>query len=153
MFWACFHGTTKGSSVFWEKEWGSISEKIYRARIVPILDGWIRMHTDQGLTFMQDSAPSHTARGTIQDLQEQGIICSQWPSYSPDLNSIEHVWNKMKDWIQDRWEDELRTYNELRAAIQAVWEAIEESYLEELLSTMQARCQAVIDANGMHTQW
>ena len=59
----------------------------------------------------------------------------------------------MKDWIQDRWEDELRTYNELRAAIQAAWEAIEESYLEELLSTMQARCQAVIDANGMHTQW
>ena len=153
MFWACFHGITKGSSVFWEKEWGSILEEIYRARIVPIIDDWIRMHTDQGLTFMQDGAPSHTACGTIQDLQERGIICSQWPPYSPDLNPIEHVWNKMKDWIQDRWEDELRMYNELRAAIQAAWEAIEESYLEELLSTMQARCQAVIDANGMHIRW
>ncbi len=102
---------------------------------------------------MQDGASSHSAKGTIQDLRERGVICLQWPAYSPDLNPIEHVWNKMKDWIQERWEDSLHSHDELRAAISAAWEAIEESYLEELLSTMHDRCQAVIDADGKHTKW
>ena len=38
-------------------------------------------------------------------------------------------------------------------AITAAWEAVEEDYFEELLSTMQARCQAVIDADGKQTPW
>ena len=53
----------------------------------------------------------------------------------------------MKDWIQDRWDDTLHGYDELRAAVQAAWEAAKESYSEEPLSTMQAQCQVVIDAN------
>ena len=59
----------------------------------------------------------------------------------------------MKDWIQDRWDDTLHSYDALRRAIAAAWEAIEEDYLEELLSIMQARCQAVIDADGKQTPW
>jgi DDE superfamily endonuclease len=149
----CFHGRTKGPSVFWEKEWGSISEETYRARIVPIVDGWLRLQADQELVFMQDGASSHSAKGTIQDLLERGVICIKWPAYSPDLNPIEYVWNKMKDWIQDRWDDTLHSYDALREAITAAWEAVEEDYLEELLSTMEARCQAVIDADGKQTSW
>ena len=55
----------------------------------------------------------------------------------------------MKDWIQDRYEDTLITYDPLREAVAAAWEAVEEDYLEELLATMPARCQAVIDADGL----
>ena len=29
MFWDCFHGNTKGISLFWEKDWGSISKETY----------------------------------------------------------------------------------------------------------------------------
>ena len=65
MFWGCFHGRIKGPCVFWEKEWGSISEETYRARIVPIVDGWMRLNADQELVFMQDGPSSHSARGII----------------------------------------------------------------------------------------
>jgi DDE superfamily endonuclease len=102
---------------------------------------------------MQDSAPAHAAKGTIEDLRERGIVCIQWPSYSPDLNPIETVWNWMKDWIQDHYDDELRGYDELRTAILAAWEAVPTAYLTELLEGMPARCQAVIDANGEHTRY
>jgi transposase len=94
---------------------------------------------------MQDSAPAHAVKGTIEDLRERGILCIQWPLYSPDLNPIETVWNWMKD--------ELRGYDELRTAILAAWEAVPTAYLTELLEGMPARCQAVIDANGEHTRY
>jgi hypothetical protein len=40
------------------------------------------------LIFMQDSAPAHVSRDTIQDLEERGIVCIRWPAFSPDLNPI-----------------------------------------------------------------
>ena len=43
MFWGCFHGTTKGPGIFWEKEWGKINSQSYRDRTVPVIDGWIQL--------------------------------------------------------------------------------------------------------------
>jgi crotonobetainyl-CoA:carnitine CoA-transferase CaiB-like acyl-CoA transferase len=58
----------------------------------------------------------------------------------------------MKDWIQDRYDDSLKKYDELRAAIIEAWRAVDDAYLLELLASMPARCQAVIEADGMHTR-
>jgi transposase len=104
---------------------------------------------------MQDSAPCHVAKGTIEDLEEGGIICIRWPAFSPDLNPIEMVWNWnwMKDWIQERHDDSLQDYDELREAIVAAWNAVPDAYLNQLLEEMPARCQAVVDANGLHTRY
>ena len=70
-------------------------------RIIPIVDGQNRIYTDPfsepELLFIQDNAPSHAARETIQDLLERGIRTIKWPAFSPDLNPIEYVQNKIKD--------------------------------------------------------
>jgi hypothetical protein len=31
MLWGCFHGHTKGSGIFWGRDWGSISKDSYQA--------------------------------------------------------------------------------------------------------------------------
>jgi hypothetical protein len=59
----------------------------------------------------------------------------------------------MKDWIQEHYDDNLRAYDALREAIVAAWNAVPETYLLKLLESMPARCQAVVDANGMHTRY
>lgn len=154
MFWGCFHGTIKGPGFFWEKEWGSINGKSYREHTIPVIDGWIRLCASRGerLFFMQDNSRAHWAAATRAELEARSIRVIDWPAYSPDLNPIEYVWNKMKDYIQEHFPHKM-SYDRLREAVKEAWEAIPTSYLEELINSMRDRCQAVIDANGMHTKY
>jgi hypothetical protein len=51
-----------------------------------------------------------------------------------------------------KYPDYHTSYNQLRIAVKEAWDAIGELELLALVREMPARCQAVIDANGMHTQ-
>ena len=53
----------------------------------------------------------------------------------------------MKDFIASHYPEKL-TYDQLRDAVKAAWEAISEEGLAELVRDMPSRCQAVIDAEG-----
>jgi hypothetical protein len=150
MFWASFHGNTKGPTVFWEKDWGTINSASYCEHIVPVIHGWMRMNP--GLSFMQDGAPGHRAQSTIDDLIERGIK-EDWPPFSPDLNPIETVWNWMKDYIQQNYGHLTLSYDRLREVVREAWDSITINQLEELIDSMTERCQDVIDAKGGHTKW
>lgn len=50
---------------------------------------------------MQDNTSPHKAALTLEEMKERGIHVIDWPPYSPDLNPIEWVWNKMKDWLME----------------------------------------------------
>jgi hypothetical protein len=106
---------------------------------------------------MQDGAPSHSAAYTIDQLQERGIEPIFWPAFSPDLNPIETVWNKMKDWIElhhlDLPAGKQRSYEQLRQIVKEAWEAIPEETLRRLVEGMRDRCEAVIMAEGGHTKY
>jgi len=157
MFWGCFSGASgKGPGIFWEKEWGSINEESYQEHTVPIIDGWIRLNKFNNipLVLMQDNAAGHASRATREELEERNIEVIFWPAFSPDLNPIEMCWNWMKDYIEDKWGlEEKPSTDKLRRYVKEAWEALPESYLKELLASMPARCQAVIEANGMHTKY
>lgn len=150
MFWGSFSGKIKGPGVFWEKDWGTINQQTYCECIVPLIYGWIRMNPY--LSLMQDGAPGHAAKAIIQELLKRQIPVIWWPAFSPDLNPIETVWDKMKDWIQNNYPEKL-SYNKLRGAINAAWEQISPEFLSDLVDSIQARCEAVIRANGMHTEY
>jgi len=58
----------------------------------------------------------------------------------------------MKDYIEQNFPDKM-PYDQLRVAVKEAWEALPEEWLQELVKEMTVRYQAVIDANGMHTNF
>jgi hypothetical protein len=151
MFWGCFSGTAgKGPGIFWEKNWGTITAETYSQYIVPIIDGWIRMHPDH--IFMHKNAPGHAHETTVEELKSRGIRILIWPPFSPDQNPIKTVWDKMKDYIALNFPEKM-THDRLRMAVKEAWEkGITEEYFHSLLEGMQKRYKDVILAQGGHTK-
>jgi hypothetical protein len=156
MFHGSIVGGRKGPGIFWEKEWGNINSASYDLHILSRIQ--IFMEENPGLIFMQDNAPAHRSKLTARNLRRRQISYIKQPRYSPDLNLIEHVWNWMKNWIQEHyWQIRYNvsgiSLDQLRQIIWAAWEAVPDSYIESLVDSWWDRCQAVIDANGGPTKY
>ena len=102
---------------------------------------------------MQDNAKPHSAKATLEYMNQRGLIPIFWPSNSPDLNPIETLWDMMKDYIQEKHPDIHTKYAQLRTTVWEAWSSISEEDIRDLIRTMPARCQAVIEAEGWHTKY
>jgi hypothetical protein len=150
MFWACFAGNTKGSSLVWEKSWGKINSATYQEHILPLFKQfWVQ---NPGFKLQQDNAPAHSSKATKAFMSEHfpGADHVAWPPHSPDLNPIEHVWIFMKRWIERNY-PQRPTGQALKAAIHAAWEAVPPEYLLKLVHSMPRRLESCIRAKGGYT--
>lgn len=109
--------------------------------------------------FMHDNAPVHTARVAREWLADSDITVMERPPCSPDLNPIEHVWRHVKDRLHRMYPklkdigSKTQAVEHLKAVIEEVWQSVAEEYFEVLVSSMPARCAAVIAANGWYTKY
>ncbi|GFV27836.1 transposable element Tc3 transposase [Trichonephila clavipes] len=71
--------------------------------------------------FMDDNAPCHRTVAAKQHLESEDIERMDWPARSPDLNTIEHVWDFLGRRLAARTLPPV-TIRELRLALQDEWE-------------------------------
>ncbi|KAJ4447392.1 hypothetical protein ANN_09398 [Periplaneta americana] len=96
------------------------------------------------------SAHPHSLRCISQYLDALEIIRLNWPARSPDLNPIEHLWNRLGRRVRDR-NPVPQTLGDLRGALQEEWDNIDQIDIITLIKTMPERMAAVIKARGGHT--
>jgi len=100
--------------------------------------------------FQQDGASCHTARTTKAWFERKNINLSTWPSQSPDLNPIEHLWDAIKKRLENK---PCKNLEELKASIFNCWKNLESDVTKNLVDSMPQRCSAVIAARGGHTKY
>lgn len=102
--------------------------------------------------LQQDNDAKHRARITREWIHEAEISVLPWPSQSPDMNIIEHVWNDVNVRIRAR---RVKPQNkaELMAAIKEEWEATPLGYIRNLYHSMSRRIKALSDAKGGATKY
>lgn len=110
-------------------------------------------HLDRTHTWMQcDNDPKHTSKYTRTWLHQAGIYCIPWPSCSPDMNPIEHVWAYMRTHLR-ALSCKPQTMDELWQKIQNVWYSIPQSFISNLYDSMPRRISALVAAKGRHTKY
>ena len=74
----------------------------------------------------------------------------EWPSISPDLNPIEHLWGILKRKVEVRKVSNIR---QLRDVVMEEWKNIPVATSEALVNSMPRRVKAVLDNDGGHTKY
>jgi transposase len=101
--------------------------------------------------FQQDNDPKHTSRLARSLLGDQmNIRVLPWPSQSPDLNPIEHLWDYVSRQLKKR---SVSSKAELKAAIQDEWSKVPRDFCRRLVESMPRRLAAVIRNKGGPTKY
>ena len=128
------------TDLYWLEN-GSLTAIRYRDEILePIVRPYAGA-VGPGFLLMHDNARPHVARVCRQYLEDEGIDRIEWPSRSPDLNPIEHLWDIMFQSIRRR-QVAPQTLQELRDALTQIWEDIPQDTICRLIRRMPRRCQA-----------
>ena len=107
----------------------------------------------RGYWFQDDNAPVHTAKDVKKWILMNEIkVLPDWPSQSPDLNPIEHLWAGLERRIRSR-SQAITNVAELETALQEEWDKISQSQVMALIESMPRRIEAVITNNGWPTKY
>ena len=71
--------------------------------------------------FQHDNDPKHTSKTTIALLKRLRVKVMDWPSMSPDLNPIEHLWGILKRKVEVC---KVSNIYQLRDVVMVEWKSI-----------------------------
>ena len=105
--------------------------------------------------FMQDGARAHTAKDTMELLNDQDFLIpltpEMWPPNSPDLNPVDYcIWAELERRVyRGRI---ITTLDELRKAIITEWNRFPQAIINASIDSFRKRLEMVVKNRGRHIE-
>ncbi len=103
---------------------GSTDTEVFRAYVSEVLSPTLR----SGDLVIMDNLSPHKSCQTLDLIEAAGAEVLFLPAYSPDLNPIEKMWSKVKEYLRSA---EARTHH---ALIEAIGEALEKVTPQDVMN-------------------
>lgn len=147
MVWGCFSLSGVGPL---HQINGIMDSKMYKDIMETVMLPFAKKNMPKKWIYQQDNDPKHKSKLLTTFFKQKKIALLPWPSQSPDLNPIEHLWAEL-----DTRTKGIKASNaaEKFDILSKEWEAIPKATLEKLIDSMPRRCQAVIDSLGYATKY
>ena len=142
--WGCFSEQGFGSIFCFARDVNSefLCNHIYRNALLPSA----RHHFTRSPWFLlEDNDPKHHSNYTLAWKSAHRIVTLPWPSISPDTNLIENLWSILKTRVAYR---RPHLTKDLIKAINKEWNNLPKELALKLITSMEKRIEALIDASG-----
>ena len=148
MVWGCMSESGVGELVLVK---GRLCASDYISLLKRALPASVRsLGLQNEYIFQQDNGSCHTAKLTKNWMARERISLLDWPAQSPDLNPVEHLWDKLCRQLGCR---AFPNNEELWQHLQEQWQLIPRLYISNLVESMPRRVEAVIEAYGGYTRY
>ena len=133
---------------------GTLNAQKYRDDILaPVVLPFMHCQASNCVTILQqDNARPHTAPATTQFLMANNVNVMEWPSMSPDLSPIEHIWEELDRRVRAR-PYQPTNLPQLQATFLQEWNNLPNNIVRRYIRSMRNRCRAVTNSNGGHTRY
>jgi DDE superfamily endonuclease len=143
--WGCFSANGFGKLYFFEEILDSnLMIKIYKEELIPSINMLFGNNSYECIV-VEDNDPKHKSKISREFKDQNSINIMPWPANSPDLNPIENVWGLLKLKIRSKQPKSLMS---LKRIIKEEWNAFENTYCENLISSMKNRIISCIASEG-----
>lgn len=147
MVWGCF--SRDGVGPIHQID-GIMDRFVYKNIVNSIMLPHAKDKMARGWIFQQDNDPKHTSGVVKDNFKTKKVRLLDWPSRSPDLNPIEHLWEHIGRQFRDFHPPNKA---DLFKKIEEIWSEVPLDVLIKLVDSMPRRCQAVIDSKGYATKY
>ena len=146
--WACFSSSGVGRLIFID---GNMTGESYREILENnLLKSVEKLGMNDDWIFQHSNDLKHRAAIVANWLNRNGVERLHWPSFSPDLDPIEHLWDEVKRQLKKK---QPKSQNELKVSLIKVWHGIELPTLKKLVDSVLNRLNEVIRTKGYPTRY
>ena len=100
---------------------------------------------------MHDNARPHVARIYRQFLNRNNVNVLPWPTMSPDMNPIVHIWDYLGRKVRAR--GNVHNLKDLENSLIPEWNTIPNVVIRRYVRSMRGRLAACINSRGDHTRY